>query len=165
MTSRPILAPLVALLALLPALAAAQDASPGDPAKGEADFSRQCVACHVVADASGQVLAGRSGRTGPNLHGVVGRVAGSYPDYDYGASMLAYGATGAVWAEENLVAYLQDPTPFLRDALQDPGARGKMSFKVRKEEDARDLYAFLATFSAPPVDVGEGAATEAPASN
>ena len=139
--------PLAALLGLLATLAAAQDAPPGDPAKGEADFNRQCVACHVVRDDAGEVLAGRSGRTGPNLFGVIGRVAGSIPDFDYGESMLAYGATGAVWGEANFLAYVQDPTGFLREALQDPGARGKMSYKVRKEEDARDLHAFLATFS------------------
>jgi cytochrome c len=117
-------------------------------------FDRQCTSCHVVQDAAGEVLAGRSARTGPNLHGVVGRVPGTYPDYAYSAAMRAYGEAGAVWEAANLVPYLQDPTGFLREALGDPRARGKMAYKVRDEEDARDVAAFLATF--PPAEASAG---------
>lgn len=145
----PLKAALFAALGLLPTLPAAQEAAPaGDAAVGEAVFGRQCVACHVVQAPSGEVLAGRSARTGPNLHGVVGRTPGTHPDYAYSDSMEAYGATGAVWEEANLVPYLQDPTAFLRDALGDPRARGRMAYKVRDEQDARDVAAFLATFPA-----------------
>ena len=125
--------------------AAAQEAMVGDAAAGEEQFNRQCVACHVVADAAGEVLAGRNGRIGPNLHGVVGRVAGSHPDFDYSDIMAAYGASGAVWAEENLLAYVQDPTGFLREATGEDG-RSKMAYQMRDEQEARDILAFLATF-------------------
>lgn len=138
----------LALAGLLPGLAAAQDAPAGDAAAGEAVFDRQCTSCHVVQDASGEVLAGRSAPTGPNLHGVVGRVPGTYPDYNHSDAMRAHGEAGAVWDEASLVPYLQDPTDFLREALGDPRARGKMAYKVRDEQDARDVAAFLATFSA-----------------
>ncbi len=155
MPPAPILAAL-ALTGLLPGLAAAQDAAEGAPedalagdaAAGEAVFDRQCLSCHVVQDPGGEVLAGRSARTGPNLHGVVGRVPGTYPDYSYSGAMRAYGEAGAAWEAANLVPYLQDPTGFLRDALEDPRARGKMAYRVRDEEDARDVAAFLATFPA-----------------
>lgn len=139
---------LTALLALIgPAAALAQDAPVGDAAAGEEHFQRQCVSCHVVQDATGEVLAGRNAQVGPNLYGVVGRVAGSYPDYDYSDLMLAYGATGAVWEEENFVGYVQDPTDFLEAATGESG-RSKMAYQVRDEQQAHDLYAFLATFPA-----------------
>ncbi|WP_420863981.1 c-type cytochrome [Algirhabdus cladophorae] len=115
----------------------------GDAEAGEKAF-KQCVACHVVADADGNVLAGKKAKTGPNLYGVVGRAAGAVEDFKYSKSMIAAGEeAGLIWAEESFVAYVQDPTGFLRIALDDKKARGKMAFKVRKEEDALNLYAYL----------------------
>jgi cytochrome c len=119
----------------------------GDPAKGEAAFN-QCQTCHVVADADGNVLAGRAGKQGPNLYGMVGRQAGTYADFKYGDSMVEAGEKGLVWDEESFVAYVQDPNSFLREYLDDRRARGNMAFRVRNEAQARDLYAFLAQFGA-----------------
>jgi len=130
--------------------AAAEMAAPtGDAEAGAALFSRQCVACHVVANEAGETLAGRNAAVGPNLYGVVGRVAGAYPEFDYGDALLALAERGDVWAEENFVGYVMDPTGWLRETLEDRRARGKMAFQVRSEDDARDIYAYLATFSAP----------------
>ena len=148
---------LIAAMTLLgPGAAPAQDAAApaaaptGDEVAGEEHFQRQCISCHVVQDEAGEVLAGRNARVGPNLHGVVGREAGSYPDYDYSGLMEAYGATGAVWDEANFVAFVQDPTGHLRDATGETSGRSKMSYQVRDEQQARDLYAFLAQFSPEP---------------
>ncbi len=118
----------------------------GDAAAGEKAFS-QCQTCHVVADAEGNTLAGRAAKTGPNLYGIIGRQAGSVEGFRYGASLVAAGEQGLVWDTEQMVAYLTDPTKYLRARLDDGKARSKMSFKVRKEEDAVNLTAFLATFS------------------
>ena len=137
----------------------AQEAPVGDAAAGEEHFSRQCVACHVVQDAAGEVLAGRNARVGPNLYGVIGRVAGGLEDFDYSELMETYGATGAVWEEANFVAYVQDPTGFLREATGETSGRSKMAYQVRDEQEAHDLYAYLATFS-PEGGAAEG---EAPA--
>ncbi len=143
--------------ALAPVAALAQDALVGDAAAGEEHFSRQCVSCHVVQDeATGEVLAGRNARVGPNLHGVIGRVAGGHPDYDYSELMEAYGATGAVWDEANFVAYVQDPTGYLREATGQESGRSKMAYQVRDEQQAHDLYAYLATFSPQSAQTGEG---------
>ena len=133
---------LAAAMALMSAPAIAQDA-----AAGQEYFERQCVACHVIVNDAGETLAGRNAKTGPNLYGVIGRAPGSYPDFEYGDSLVAYGATGAVWAEENFLAYIQDPTDFLRTALDDRRARGKMAFQVRDEQEARDIYAYIASLS------------------
>lgn len=115
-------------------------------ARGEAAFS-QCQSCHVVRDDAGTVLAGRNGRTGPNLYGVIGRVAGTEEGFRYGDGMVQAGEMGLVWDEASVIAYLQDPTAFLRAQTGNARARGNMSFRVRSEDQARDLYAFLATFS------------------
>ena len=114
----------------------------GDAEAGEKGF-RKCQSCHVVMDDDGEVLAGRKAKTGPNLYGVVGRTAGTVEDFRYGKDMVAAGEAGLVFDEANFVAYVMDPKGHLQDVLDDKSARSKMSFRVRKEDEARDLYAFL----------------------
>ncbi len=128
-----------AALALCAAPALAQE---GDADAGEQVFN-QCAACHVVTDDEGETLAGRAGRTGPNLYGVPGRTAGTVEDFRYSSSMEEAGEAGLAWNEEDFVAYVQDPTGFLREYLDDSGARGKMAFKLRSEEDAHNMWAYL----------------------
>lgn len=115
----------------------------GDAANGEEQFNRQCVACHVVQNDEGEIIAGRRAKTGPNLYGVAYRQPGTVEGFRYGKSMVAYGETGAVWDEESFAAYVQDPTAYLREALDDKKARGKMAYKVREASDALDLFAYL----------------------
>ncbi|MFN4099478.1 MAG: c-type cytochrome [Pararhodobacter sp.] len=137
----------------------------GDAEAGAAAFN-QCQSCHVVANDAGEVLAGRNARTGPNLYGVIGRTAGSVDGFRYGDGIVAAGEAGLVWDEESTVAYLQDPTSFIREAAGNPRARSNMTFRVRSEDQARDLYAFLATFSPQTEEVVEDAEEdEAPAAD
>ena len=118
-------------------------AATGDAAAGEEAFNKQCVTCHVVADADGNTLAGKKAKTGPNLYDIAGQQAG-IADFRYGKDIVAAGADlGLVWNEENFVAYVQDPTNFLREFTDNKRARGKMTYKVRKEEDAINIYAYL----------------------
>ena len=131
-------------------------------ARGEAAFA-QCVNCHVVRDDAGTVLAGRNARTGPNLYGVVGRVAGTSADFRYGDGIVQAGRMGLVWDEDSIVAYLLDPTAYLRSYTSNNRARGNMSFRVRNAEQARDLYAFLTTFSPAPEPEPEAEGEAAPA--
>jgi len=123
-------------------------AATGDAEAGEQQFNRQCVACHVVADADGEVLAGRNARTGPNLYGIAGRQLGAIEGFRYGDALVDLGEAGATWTEAGFAAYVQDPTSWLRAELDDDRARGKMAYRVRNEQDALDIYAFLATFGA-----------------
>jgi cytochrome c len=125
-------------------MAFAQDAS-GDAEAGEAAF-RQCIACHVVVNDDGDTLAGRNARTGPNLYGVAGRVAGSIEDFRYSGGLQALNEH--VWTEENFVAYAQDPTGHIREVTGDNSLRGSMSYRVRSEDDALNLYAYLASLAA-----------------
>ena len=129
--------------AAAPALADGHAAT-GDAAAGEGAF-RQCQSCHVVESPDGEVLAGRAAKTGPNLYGVAGRTAGAVEGFRYSDLMMSAGEQGVMWDEANFVPYVQDPTGHLREVTGENG-RGKMAYKVRKEEDAVNLYAFLAQF-------------------
>ncbi|MCC1492398.1 cytochrome c family protein [Cognatishimia sp. F0-27] len=120
----------------------------GDAGAGEKEFNK-CKSCHMIQDADGEDIV-RGGRTGPNLYAVVGRKAGSVDGFRYSDSLVAAGEAGLVWDEENFVAYSQDPTGFLKTYLDDSGARGKMSYRVRKEENAVDIWAYLASVSPEP---------------
>jgi cytochrome c len=131
---------------LLAAPAFAGGHASGDAAAGEAVFN-QCQTCHVVTDADGNTLAGRNARTGPNLYGVAGRAAGSEEDFRYSSALADANAAGIVWDEESFVAFVQDPTGYLREALDDSRARSKMSYRVRSEEDAINVYAYLASLA------------------
>lgn len=139
------LAMIVFALAAAPAFAQNAEVT-GDAAAGEKVFD-QCQACHVVQNDEGETLAGRVGRTGPNLFDIQGRQAGTAEGYRYSSSMVEAGEAGLEWNEENFVAYVQDPTGFLREYLDDRGARGKMSFKLRSDEDAADVWAYIASLS------------------
>ncbi len=138
----------------------------GDAASGETLFGRQCIACHVVANDDGDVLAGRNARTGPNLYGVAMRQPGAVEGFRYGDAIVALGEAGQLWSEENFVGYVQNPTGWLRETLDDKSARGKMAFKVRSETDASDIYAYLVSIG-PEIDMDAvgGAASEGAPSN
>jgi len=136
-------------IAAATALLAAPAFAAGDAAKGEAAF-KQCQTCHVVADETGKVLAGKNSKTGPNLFGVFGRQAGTYEGFKYGESIVAAGAAGLIWNEADFITYVQDPTGFLKEKLGDKGAKSKMSFKAKNAEMGADLYAFLSQFSPAP---------------
>ncbi|MBT0957567.1 c-type cytochrome [Alphaproteobacteria bacterium KMM 3653] len=129
---------------------AAPAAPSGDIAAGEAAFAKQCVTCHVVQNAEGETLAGKRSRTGPNLYAIALQPAGAVEGFRYGKSMIEAGETsGLTWTEENFAGYVMDPTNFLREFTGDKRARAKMSFKVKQEQDAKDIYAFLYSLAPP----------------
>ncbi len=151
----------------LAAPAFAMDAT-GDAEAGAKVFAK-CQTCHVVTDADGNVLAGKNAKTGPNLYGMPGRVAGTYPDFEgYGDALKAVGSTGFTWNEEDFVTYVKDPAKFLKAKLDDKKAKTMMTYKLPKEEDARNVYAFIASLS-PAADAAAApaadAAAPAPATN
>ncbi|MHC9234599.1 c-type cytochrome [Pseudooceanicola sp. 502str34] len=123
----------LAALALMTAPALA-----GDAGAGEKDF-RKCKACHSIEGAV------KGGRTGPDLHGVIGRTAGTHDGFKYGPDLVAAGEKGLVWDEETIVAYVADPRGFLQEYLGDSGAKSKMTFKLPK--GGEDIAAYLATFT------------------
>ncbi|GAB1479791.1 cytochrome c2 [Paracoccaceae bacterium] len=124
----------LALTALLVAVAA--------PAMADEKAFNKCKACHSVIAADGTEIV-KGGKTGPNLFGVIGRPVASVADYAYGDSIKAVGASGKVWDEASLVAYLADPAAWLAANGAGDGAKSKMTFKLAK--DGEEIAAWLAT--------------------
>ena len=103
--------------------AAAQDA-----AAGEKVFAK-CKICHQIGEGAKNVV-------GPALNGVVGRKAGTYPDYHYSDANKNSGIT---WDEATLKEYLRDPKTKV------PGT--KMVFPgLRSDEDIGNVIAYLKQF-------------------
>jgi cytochrome c len=122
----------------------------GDAEAGEGVFAK-CKACHMIENAEGETIV-KGGRTGPNLYGVFQRQAGTIESYEnkYGDSLVEAGEAGLVWEEAPFVAYVLDPRGYLREYLDDPRARSKMSFKLRDEQDAKYVWAYLVSVGPEP---------------
>jgi len=126
-------------------VAASNDAAAQDATKGKAIFN-QCMLCHRVGP-------GATISIGPVLNDVIGRQAGTYPNFHYSPLMKAAGENGLVWSEDLIVQYIADPTAFLTKFLTDKGkadqATGSslMTFKLMDEQQRKDVAAYEATFS------------------
>lgn len=103
-------------------ISARQQALVSDVERGEKLYSRRCGACHSV-DAS---------RIGPKHRGLLGRTAGSLPDYDYSEALSN---SSVIWNKETLDAWLENPQSFI------PGQ--KMGFRLKKEDERNDIIAYL----------------------
>lgn len=112
----------------------------GDIANGEKEFGK-CKSCHMVVAPDGTEIV-KGGKTGPNLYGVIGRVAGT-TDFKYGASLKAAGEKGLVWDAASFGEYSVDPAKFLKDYLGDDKAKSNMTFKLKK--GGEDIAAWLAS--------------------
>lgn len=120
----------LAIFALCQATAGAAFAQ--DAGAGAKVFNR-CKACHAIEEPKNKV--------GPHLDGIIGRKAGSLPDFSYSTAMKAKGDEGLVWDEANISAYLIDPKGFI--------PKNKMVFAgLKKPEDIANLIAYLKTFPA-----------------
>ena len=129
------------ILLAVASVALAAPAFAGDPAAGENTF-KKCKACHSIIAPDGTEIQ-KGGKTGPNLYGVIGRAVASDPDFKYGDGILAVGATGAVWDEASLAAYVADPTAWIDEKSGDATAKSKMSFKLAS--GGEDVAAYLAS--------------------
>ncbi|MDJ0859696.1 MAG: c-type cytochrome [Dinoroseobacter sp.] len=97
---------------------------------GQALYNAECRRCHASdsADAS----------YGPPLENVVGRAAGTYPDYDYS---IALEASGIVWTPAALRAWMEDNAAFM------PGT--KMRHVGIEDRTVQDfILAYLESISA-----------------
>ena len=103
---------------------------PGDAAAGDEVFIK-CSGCH-------QVGPGSANGIGPDLDGVVGRVSGTVPGYDYSPAMTAARIT---WDHDALAAFLANPQHGV------PGT--KMAYAgLKNPQDIEDVIAYLAGFDA-----------------
>jgi cytochrome c len=112
----------VAVAGLLASQAQAADAKHG------VEVFARCAICHANTK-------GAPAKIGPNLFGVVGRKAGTMPNFTYSAAMKN---SGIVWTPEKLTAYIQHPQQVV------PGNRMAFAGVSSKSDDA-DLVAYLGT--------------------
>lgn len=118
---------LFVFIALAMGLMAQAAAADGDALKGEKVF-KKCMACHTVADQTNKV--------GPYLAGVVGRKVATAEGFSYSDGMKEYAATGAVWDDTALTAYLENPKAIV--------PKTKMAFVgIKKLDELADLLAYL----------------------
>ena len=102
-----------------------------DAAAGEKVFTK-CKVCHIAEEDTNKI--------GPSLHGVIGRTAGTHPDFKYSEAMIAAGASGVKWDEPTLTTYLHDPKAMVKGT--------KMAFPgLKKDEDVANVIAYLKQFS------------------
>jgi cytochrome c len=118
----------------------------GDAEAGEKIFNK-CKACHMIVSDAGDVIV-KGNKTGPNLYGLNERQLGSVEGFKYGKSIVELGETGVVWNEAEFVEYVADPKKYLQTKLDNKKAKSKMSFKLRKEEEAANVWAFIVSTAA-----------------
>lgn len=114
---------LLCALALLPAPVAAA----GDAVAGRKAFAA-CISCHQAGPSARHAF-------GPQLNNLAGRKAGTLAGYAYSPALKA---SGVVWNEATLAAYLRDPNGLV------PGTKMRFWGVGMNERKAADLLAYLA---------------------
>ncbi len=107
----------------------------GDAARGKILFQQSCALCHATVLGPGNTAV--SGQ-GPNLVGVMGRRAASFPGFHYSRALIGSGIT---WSPATLEHFLAAPTADV------PGTT--MPIAVPNAADRLDLVAYLGTVTAP----------------
>src|SRR4030081_722484 len=115
----------VSNLAAMVIAAISPPAAAQDQAAGELVF-KQCNICHQVGENA-------RNEVGPILNGIIGKKAGTAPDYEYSP---AFKKVSLVWDDSSLKEYIKDPKSLF------PGT--KMGFAGLKDErKIADLLAYL----------------------
>ena len=94
---------------------------------GQQAFNNACRTCHMVKEGDN--------RLGPNLHKVVGRKAGSLPDYGFSSAMKE---ASFVWDEEKLDRFIANPDEVV------PGNSMKPYGGLASSDERKKIIGFLA---------------------
>jgi cytochrome c len=103
----------LANVTLLSFTSLAQDRQGADMASGQLAFNNACRTCHSVKEGDKE----GDNRLGPNLYKVLGRKAGSLPNYGYSAAMKN---AEFVWDKGKLDQFIADPDAVVRDNRMKP---------------------------------------------
>ena len=93
-------------------------------------FNNACRTCHTIKEGDN--------RQGPNLYKIIGRKAGSLPDYNYSSAMKG---AGFVWDEEKLEHFIASPDEVV------PGNNMKPYNGLASTDDRTKVIAFLQSVS------------------
>jgi len=116
----------VAVAIVAPAICAA--GSKPDIEHGKTTFNTMCGVCHSVQETGGPNL-------GPNLLGVVGRKAGSEPDFTMYSPALK--DSGITWKKKTLDKFLLNPSAKVPGTL--------MPMQIDDDNTRADVVGYLAT--------------------
>lgn len=112
----------------------AQMAMRGDPANGQRAFGERCSGCHRAGPFT-------AGEAGPDLNGVIGRVAGTLPGYAYSPA-FANAAAQRPWTALGMSYFIANPQELF------PGTT-MASDPVLDAKVRMDIAKFLETTKAP----------------
>ncbi|EIK72106.1 cytochrome c2 [Pseudomonas synxantha BG33R] len=101
----------------------------GDAEAGGKLFTKTCGGCHSIGE-------GARGGFGPQLNGILGRPAGTTPDYQYSDAMKN---SGVVWTRDKLAAYIEDPKSVVS------GTR-MIFWGISDSQKIENILAYLDTF-------------------
>jgi cytochrome c len=107
--------------------ALAQASQDKEADSGQQAFNNACRTCHMVREGDN--------RLGPNLYKIVGRKAGSLPNYAFSSAMKD---ADLVWDEEKLDRFIANPDQVV------PGNNMKPFGGLSSSEDRKKIIAFLA---------------------
>jgi cytochrome c len=93
---------------------------------GQLIFNNACRTCHTTKEGDN--------RLGPNLHNIIGRKAGSLPNFGYSSAMKG---ADFVWDKEKLDSFIAKPDEVV------PGNTMKPYGGLASAEDRTKLIAFL----------------------
>lgn len=104
--------------------------------RGQALYQSHCMKCHAIS----------TNEVGPRHQNLIGRRAGSVPDFVYSAALKN---SQVVWTEDMLDLWLSNPEALISGQ--------EMDVRVRSAEQRRLLIAYLKTQTAPapPAPAGE----------
>ena len=97
-----------------------------DAASGQRAFNNACRTCHTTKEGDN--------RLGPHLYKIIGRNAGSLPDYGYSTAMKD---AGFVWDEEKLERFIANPDELV------PGNSMKPYGGLASSDDRARVVSFL----------------------
>ena len=114
-------------MACLVSLPSAVSPAAAEPATEQQAFNNACRTCHVTREGDN--------RLGPNLHKIVGRKAGSLPNYGYSSALKE---ADFVWDEAKLDRFIANPDEVVA------GNKMKPYSGLTNKEDREKIVAFLA---------------------